>query len=254
MKNKNILIIGGSGEFANSIINTLKIDNKIIVASSKFKGLNSFDTDLNYHHLDLSNQHSIQSFFEHLKNHNIFLDIVIFNSSINSFNPLIEESEHTIHTIININIQGCILVNKYSIPLLNKNGVICNISSVFGSIGFPYFSVYSASKSAIKTFSEALNREIQHTGKNVLYFQPRAIHTNMNSEHVISMNKELKSSVDQPNKVVTQLIKHIEKRKSGIPFYPEKIFSIINSLFPFIIDNDFKKKINIIQKYWRNTK
>lgn len=61
MKNKNILIIGGSGEFANSIINTLKIDNKIIVASSKFKGLNSFDTDLNYLHLDLSNKHSSET-------------------------------------------------------------------------------------------------------------------------------------------------------------------------------------------------
>ncbi len=254
MKNKNILIIGGSGEFANSIINILKIDNKIIIASSKFQGLNSFNTDLNYHHLDLSNRHSIQSFFEHLKNHNIFLDVVIFNSAINSFNPLIEETEDKIQQILNINIQGCILVNKYSLPLLKETGVICNISSVFGSIGFPYFSVYSASKAAIKNFSESLNREIQNTGKNVLFFQPRAINTSMNSENVILMNKELKSNIDQPNVVANKLINYIEKRKSGIPFYPEKIFYFINSLFPNVINNDFKKKIKIIEKYWRKTK
>ncbi len=254
MKNKNILIIGGSGEFANSIINTLKIDNKIIVASSKFQGLNSFDTDLNHHHLDLSNKNSIQSFFEHLKNHNIFLDVVIFNSSINSFNPLSEETEEKIQQILNINVQGCILVNKYSLRLLKDKGVICNISSVFGSIGFPYFSIYSASKAAIKNFSESLNREIQNTGKNVLFFQPRAINTSMNSEYVILMNQELKSNIDQPDIVAHKLIKYIEKRKSGIPFYPEKLFYFINSLFPSIINNDFKKKIDIIHKYWRHSK
>lgn len=254
MKNKTILIIGGSGEFANSIINNLKIDNKIIIASSKFKGLNSFNDLLNYHHLDLSNKNSIQSFFEHLKNHHIFLDVVIFNSSINSFNPLIEESEEKIQQILNINIQGCMLVNKYSLPLLKDKGVICNISSVFGSIGFPYFSVYSASKAAIKNFSEALNREIQNTGKNVLYFQPRAINTNMNSENILQMNKELKSTIDEPDFVAATLIKYINNRQSGIPFYPEKLFSIINFIFPFVINNDFKKKIITIKKYWRNTK
>ena len=48
-----------------------------------------------------------------------------------------------------------------------KRGKIVNIASTFGAIGFPGYSVYSASKYAIRGFSQALARELADTGITV---------------------------------------------------------------------------------------
>ncbi len=63
------------------------------------------------------------------------------------------------------------------------------------------------------------------------------------------MNNELGNKTDTPEVVALNIIKAIENDNSGIFNYPEKIFSIINNIFPKIVDKDFKKKLNTIKKF-----
>lgn len=51
--------------------------------------------------------------------------------------------------------------------LEQRRGQVVNIGSVFGDIGFPYFALYSASKFALRGFSEALRRELAPRGISV---------------------------------------------------------------------------------------
>jgi short-subunit dehydrogenase len=49
---------------------------------------------------------------------------------------------------------------------------VVNVGSTYGSIGYPGYATYCASKFALRGFSEALRRELADTTVNVLYAAP----------------------------------------------------------------------------------
>jgi len=51
--------------------------------------------------------------------------------------------------------------------LAQKAGQIANIGSMFGSIGFAYFTAYSAKKFGLRGFSQALRWELADTNVSV---------------------------------------------------------------------------------------
>ncbi|WP_350609614.1 SDR family NAD(P)-dependent oxidoreductase, partial [Pseudoalteromonas sp. 41-MNA-CIBAN-0057] len=61
-----------------------------------------------------------------------------------------------------------------------NTGTIVNVGSSFGSIGYPYQTLYCASKFGLRGFSEALSRELSDTGVRVTYLAPRATDTDIN--------------------------------------------------------------------------
>tara|TARA_Y100000588_G_scaffold221434_1_gene235296 strand:- start:27459 stop:28220 length:762 start_codon:yes stop_codon:yes gene_type:complete len=241
MKNKKILLIGGKGGLGSALLEELSKNNKVIVAGKSCNENNNFEGQITYHYLNLLDTDTILNFFEKLESNNIKVDVVIFNSSINEFNNLENQSIESVHKIIKINLEGCILINKLSLNILKENGRICNISSVLGSVPLPFYSVYSSTKAAIKAFSQSLNRELIDTNKKILYYQPRAINTEMNSEQMNEFNKIMGSNSDEVKKVSKQIIKFINKDKNGIFNFQEKFFSFINLAFPTLIDNNIKK-------------
>lgn len=241
MKNKKILLIGGKGGLGSALLEELSKNNKLIVAGKSCNESEDFESQITYHYLNLLETDTILNFFKKLKSNNIEVDLVIFNSSINEFNSLENQNIENIHNIIKINLEGCILINKLSLSILKENGKICNISSVLGSVPLPFYTVYSATKAAIKAFSQSLNRELIDTNKKILYYQPRAINTEMNNKEMNEFNKIMGSSSDEVNKVSKQIIEFINKDKNGIFNFPEKLFSFINLTFPKLIDNNIKK-------------
>jgi short-subunit dehydrogenase len=59
--------------------------------------------------------------------------------------------------------------------------MVVNVGSTYGSIGYPGYASYCATKFALRGFSEALRRELADTRVGVLYVAPRATRTSMNS-------------------------------------------------------------------------
>lgn len=95
-----------------------------------------------------------------------------------------------------------------------KRGRIVNITSVSGQKGNPGQSAYSASKSAIVTFSKALSREVGRFGITVNCVSPGLIETDMTkdipSEYVASKSKyaplSRKGETSEVASLVTYLI------------------------------------------------
>ena len=71
--------------------------------------------------------------------------------------------------LFEINFWSVVRMTKAFMPLLEQQpqAQIVNISSVFGLIGPPGQAAYSASKFAVRGFSEALRHELDLAGKNV---------------------------------------------------------------------------------------
>ena len=179
------------------------------------------------------------------------VDILVNAAGVNYFGLLQEQSEQQIVAMIQINTVAPILLTQLLLPALSvSKGTVVNVGSGFGSIGFAGYCGYSASKFALRGFSEALRRELSGTGVDVLYLAPRAVDTAMNSEQVVGMNAELGNKADSPQTVAQELLRQLEsaqpRRFLG---WPERFFVKLNAMFPSIVDSALAKQLPVIRKW-----
>jgi short-subunit dehydrogenase len=127
---------------------------------------------------------------------------------------------------------------------------IVNIASTFGALGFPGYSVYSASKYAIRGFSQALSRELSDTSVRVGCILPRATKTAINTDRVVEMNRKLSVAMDPPDKVAAAVLRFICSDRGELALgWPEKLIVRVNSLFPALVSNAISKKLPLIKQY-----
>lgn len=98
--------------------------------------------------------------------------------------PLLHVPEADFQKQMNVNVLGPFRVAQAFAPLLGadrtrqgKPGRIVQISSVSGSMGFPFLGPYCASKHALNGMSESLRRELMLYGIDVIVVAPGAIET-----------------------------------------------------------------------------
>ncbi|MEH6582987.1 MAG: SDR family oxidoreductase [Halioglobus sp.] len=179
------------------------------------------------------------------------VDVVINNAGVNHFGLLDWQSEEQIRSMFEVNALAPILLIQSLISILvRRSSVIVNVGSGFGSIGFAGYCGYSASKFALRGFSEALRRELAASGVKVMYFAPRATQTAMNPDAVVAMNSELGNATDAPEVVAEELMRLLEKpRATRFLGWPERFFIKLNSLFPGIVDQALGKQLPIIRRH-----
>ena len=180
------------------------------------------------------------------------LDVLINNAGCNQFAWLEDQSAEQVERQLQLNVEAPIQITRTLLPRMRKPAVIMNIGSSFGSIGYPGYSVYCASKFALRGFSEALGRELEGSGIQVLYFAPRATRTRLNSEAAYEMNAELGTRTDSPQEVAEAVVNALcnDTRRSWLG-WPEKLFVRLNALLPGLIDRALAKQKPIIERYAR---
>jgi short-subunit dehydrogenase len=180
------------------------------------------------------------------------VDILINAAGINPFGVFAKQDPGLIQRTIEINTLGPMLLARAVLPTMLKqnSGQIVNIGSTFGSIGFAWFSAYSASKYALRGFSQALRRELAETGIRVTYIAPRAVRTAINSQAVYDMAAAVKMNMDEPDDVAEQIVKNIRKcEKECYLGFPESFFVRINAIFPGLVDRAVRRQNRQAQKH-----
>ncbi|WP_322981676.1 SDR family oxidoreductase [Pseudomonas sp. C11] len=183
------------------------------------------------------------------------LNCVINAAGVNRFGLLDQQDEQQIAELIGLNVTATLQLTQRLLPLLRaqRRALLINVGSTFGTIGYPGFAAYCASKFALRGFSEALRRELADTNVRVLYFAPRATRTAMNAPSVVAMNDELGVAMDDPEKVAAELLQAIrheqEERYLG---WPERLFVRLNGLLPRVVDQALRKQLPIIQRFARH--
>lgn len=88
-----------------------------------------------------------------------------------------------------VNFFGMVNVNKAVLPIMReqKHGRIVNISSVAAAVPIPFQAYYSASKSAINSYTCSLANEVRPYGITVCAVQPGDIKTNFTAVRDKSM-------------------------------------------------------------------
>lgn len=180
------------------------------------------------------------------------IDAVINLAGILNFNLFSAQNEATVNRMLQVNTVAPILLTRLLLPQLQAKpeARILNVGSIFGSIGHPGFVAYCASKAAIKTFSEALARELADTKVSVAYIAPRATETPLNSDKVNALNAALGNKSDTPAHVAAQIVALLaSKQRLRYLGWPEKLFVRVNALLPAIVHSALVKKLSIIKHH-----
>ena len=109
------------------------------------------------------------------------LDILVNNAGIARYGNVENISLEDIDALLNVNVKGVILASQAAIRHLPAGGRIINIGSVLGErVLFGGVTVYSATKSALRSLTAGLSRELGPRGITANLVQPGSTDTDMN--------------------------------------------------------------------------
>lgn len=106
---------------------------------------------------------------------------LINNAGVSLFGMVEEVSIEDMQWLMNINFWGTVYGVKLFLPTLREQAAahIVNVSSVFGIIAPPGNAAYSASKFAVRGFTESLRHELKDTNIAVSCVHPGGVATNI---------------------------------------------------------------------------
>ena len=181
-------------------------------------------------------------------------NVLINSAGYNRFGLLADITDTDVERIFSINVLSPILLCKALLPWFTtqESAHIVNIGSTFGSLGYAGFSSYSASKFALRGFSESLRRELADTGVRVHYLAPRAVRTAFNEDAVNKMNAALGVAMDAPD-VIPGAIAYMLKHGKSEHYIgrPERFFVKLNALFHMVVDKGLSGQLATIQQHAR---
>lgn len=179
-------------------------------------------------------------------------NLLINAAGVNRFAMLEQMDEAALDELFDLNIKAAVQLTRLCLPLLREqpSALVVNVGSIYGSIGYPGYATYCASKFALRGFSEALRRELADTSVNVLYAAPRTTHTTMNSSAAQALNQALKVGVDDPQDVARAVLDAVQAERSELYLgWPEKLFVRLNGMLPGVVDRALRKQLPLIRRY-----
>lgn len=167
--------------------------------------------------LDVTKQEDVEHAVAHIIREAGKIDVLVNNAGFGFVGPVETFSIEEIKEQYDVNIFGYLRMIKAVAPHMRnqKNGKIINISSINGLISFPLYGVYSSSKFAIETLSEALDFELRPFGIKVFLVEPGGFVTNF------TVNSKLPAAAKES--VYRELIKFREKYDASKDRVPENL-------------------------------
>jgi NAD(P)-dependent dehydrogenase (short-subunit alcohol dehydrogenase family) len=102
------------------------------------------------------------------------LDVVFANAGLAEFASLGAITEAHYDKTFGVNVKGMLFTVQKALPLMRPGGSIIITGSTTGSMGTPAFSVYSATKAAVRNFARTWALDLQGTGIRVNVLSPGA--------------------------------------------------------------------------------
>src|ERR1700681_996843 len=131
------------------------------------------------HVTDVAEEASVSAFAEDVRSRHGRVTLLINNAGVSLHGDFEEISLDDFRWLMNINFWGTVCGVKYFLPVLQRErrAHIVNLSSVFGIIAPAGQCAYSASKFAVRGFTEALRHELEGSSVFVSCVHPGGIRT-----------------------------------------------------------------------------
>lgn len=180
------------------------------------------------------------------------VDVLVNNAGILDFVRFAEQSPERIAQMVQVNLTVPLQLTRALLPdfIARDSGQIVNIGSIFGSIGFPHYASYSATKFAMRGFSQALRRELAGYDIAVTYVAPRAVKTPINDDVATEMFKATGTNLDEPEYVAGKILQAMLRgNRDSYIGQPESLFAWLNGFLPSLVSMGLKKQTEIARPY-----
>jgi NAD(P)-dependent dehydrogenase (short-subunit alcohol dehydrogenase family) len=174
--------------------------------------------------LDVDDEKSISTAIEKIISKKQRIDVLVNNAGWGLFGSVEDVSMKDFRAQFETNFFGIISIIQKVAPIMRKqkSGVIVNVSSVAGRIGFPGSPAYISSKFALEGLSESLRYELGQFGVKIIIIEPGVIKTNFFSSMKIAEPKP-----DSPYKEITEKVIMGIKMMAELGTHPSEVATTI---------------------------
>lgn len=121
---------------------------------------------------DVSNLDDLDRLFATVRAQRGRIDVLFANAGLGAMAPIGKISEASFDQVFDVNVKGTLFTVQKALPLMASGGSIILTGSTTGSMGSPAFSVYSATKAAIRNFARSWALDLKTTGIRVNVLSP----------------------------------------------------------------------------------
>lgn len=182
---KTWLITGTSTGFGKELALYIakKSDTNLVATARNLKQLEYLN---NYNHgqilklqLDVTKPEQIKNVVQQTINKFSTIDVLDNNAGLGYFSTFEEAYEREVRYMFEVNFWGLVHMTQAVLPIMRKQktGTIISISSIYGLLGNPSVSFYSATKFAVEGAMESLSQEIKNDNIKVMLIEPSGFRT-----------------------------------------------------------------------------
>lgn len=126
---------------------------------------------------DISNLDDLDRIYAQVKADKGRIDILFANAGLGDFEPIGSITEASFDRTFGINVKGTLFTVQKALPLMHAGGSVILTGSTTGTMGTPAFSVYSATKAALRNFARSWALDLKGTGIRINVLSPGPIST-----------------------------------------------------------------------------
>ena len=126
---------------------------------------------------DVSNLADLDRLFAQIKREKGKLDVVFANAGIAKYAAFGKITEDFYDSMFDVNVKGVLFTVQKALSLLSDGASIILNASIAGSKGLPTYSVYSATKAAVRSFARTWTTDLKDRRIRVNAISPGSIDT-----------------------------------------------------------------------------
>ena len=198
------------------------------------------------HRVDVSDRTAVAAFPDIVAAEHSGVDVLVNNAGVAVGGTFEQVSDEDFEWLFEINFWGVVRMTRAFLPLLraSSDARVVNISSVYGLVAPPEQAAYSASKFAVRGFSEALRHELEGSGVGVTVVHPGGVATSIaenaripagaSEEEIARRRERYRKLLRLPPAVAGEVIvRGIERREPRVLVGSDaKTISLIARLLP----------------------
>lgn len=167
LKDKRVLITGGASGIGAATANRFIEEGSIVVVlDCNAEALSRIKKELPFIrsiiHADVSDPQTVDQAFSELDRLVKGLDVLINNAGISIRHNFMDITAQDWQKVINVNLNGMFYVAQQAARRMMKqgNGVILNMGSTNGVLGYPFYADYNASKAGVIELTRSMALEL----------------------------------------------------------------------------------------------
>jgi len=241
---QTILITGGGSGIGLSIAKQfLNNDYNVIITGRNQEKLEKVKSELPNIYIeqsDVTNTNDAKVLSEKMANEFDGIDILMNNAGVMKIVNTGDESNDLNNLLneININFNSPIRMLHYFLPQLIKsaNGTLINVSSSLAYVPFVNAPIYSGTKSAVHSWTQAIRPQLKKQNIRVVELLPPLTKSSLSKDAGFSNNKAMK-----PEELSEYFWKEFQKGKEEILPGDSKSLKLMSKLFPNFIFKQVNK-------------